>query len=81
MADFFEDIRNIISKQFGIPTENIEEDSLLDEDLSITDLDLEDFLAQIQEKYDIQIPSEKIPTFKKISDVVSYLYENTQGTI
>jgi len=81
MADFFEDIRNIISYQFGIPPENIEEDSLLDEDLSITDLDLEDFFAQIQEKYSIKIPLEKIPTFKKISDIVSYLYENVQGAI
>ena len=81
MIDYFEDIRNIISREFGIPLENIEEDSLLDEDLSITDLDMEDFLTHIQEKYDIQIPSEKNSSFKKISDIVSYLYENTQGTI
>ncbi|OGD83203.1 hypothetical protein A2165_04205 [Candidatus Curtissbacteria bacterium RBG_13_40_7] len=81
MADYFEEIKNIISNQFGIPQENIEEDSLLDEDLSITDLDLEDFLNQLQKKYDLQIPPEKISSFKKVSDIITYLYDNVQGTI
>ena len=78
MTDYFEDIKKLISNQFGIPEENIEEDSLLDEDLSITDLDLEDLIAQIQNKYEVEIPQEIVSSFKKISDIVSYLYENAE---
>lgn len=78
MTDFLEDLKGLISKQFAIPTDEIEEESLLDEDLSITDLDLEDLMVQIQKKYEIEIPQEKFPSFKKVGDIVSYLYENIE---
>jgi len=78
MGDIFEDIRKLISRDFGIAEEDIEEDSLLDEDLSVTDLDLEDLLTKIQEKYEVEIPQAKISSFKKVSDIVNYLYEHTE---
>lgn len=76
MTDYLEDIKQLISKQFGIPQEDIEEDSYLEADLNITELDLEDLIETIQDKYQIQIPTEKVSTFKKVSDIVSYLFEN-----
>ena len=79
MTDIFEEIRKIIARDFGIPEEDIEEDSLLDEDLSITDLDLEDLLAKIHEKYEVEVPQNKIASFKKVSDIVNYLYEHTEA--
>lgn len=78
MTDFLEDLKGLISKQFAIPIDEIEEESLLDEDLSVTDLDLEDLMVQIQKKYEIEIPQEKLPSFKKVGDIVSYLYENIE---
>ena len=42
--DYFEELRKLISEQFSIPEDTIEEDSLLDEDLSITDLYLENLI-------------------------------------
>ncbi|OGD89102.1 hypothetical protein A3I53_00265 [Candidatus Curtissbacteria bacterium RIFCSPLOWO2_02_FULL_40_13b] len=78
MTDYLEDLKDLISKQFVIPQDDIEEESLLDEDLSITDLDLEDLIGKIQEKYDIEIPPEKFPSFKKVSDIALYLYENVE---
>ena len=77
--DYFEELRKLISEQFSIPEDTIEEDSLLDEDLSITDLDLEDLIAQIQKKFDILIPAEKIQSFKKVSDIVAFLYDHAEG--
>lgn len=76
MTDYLEDIKQLISKQFGIPQEDIEEDSYLEADLNITELDLEDLIETIQDKYQIQIPAEKVSTFKKVSDIISYLFEN-----
>ena len=79
MVDYLEDIKKIIARQFGIPEEDIEEDSLLEADLAITDLDMEDFIAILEEKYEMQIPQDLITTFKKVSDIVTYLYDNVDS--
>ncbi|KKR58459.1 MAG: Acyl carrier protein [Candidatus Curtissbacteria bacterium GW2011_GWA1_40_47] len=81
MIDYLEDIKKLISKQFGITEDDIEEDSFLEADLNITDLDLEDLLESIQDKYQIQVPTEKVATFKKVSDIVSYLFENVENAV
>ena len=77
--DYFDHLRKLISELFSIPEDSIEEDSLLDEDLSITDLDLEDLITQLQKKFDILIPTDKIPSFKKVSDIVTFLYDHAEG--
>ncbi len=80
-TEILEDIKKIISKDFGVPAEDIEEDSNLDEDLNITDLEIEDLAEKLSLKYDIQIPQEKISSFVKVSDIVNYLYENVDTTL
>lgn len=75
-SEILEDLKNIIESEFGIDKENIEEDMELDQELNITDLEIDDLIAKLEEKYDIKIPENKIPTFFKISDLVTYLYEN-----
>ena len=79
MTEYLDTVKKIISSQFGIPLEDIEDNSLLDEDLSITDLDLEDLISQIQKKFDVVIPQEKISGFKKIADIISFLYEHAEN--
>ncbi len=80
-TEILEDIKKIISKDFSIPAEDIEEDSNLDEDLNITDLEIEDLAEKISQKYDVQIPQEIISSFVKVSDIVSYLYENVDTAL
>ena len=80
MVDYLEDIKQLIAKQFGLEGESIEEDSYLEADLNITDLDMEDLLAQIEDKYQIKIPQAAASGFKQVSAIVNYLYENVEGT-
>lgn len=80
-TEIFDEIKKIIEKQFGIDGENIEEDMELDQDLNITDLEIEDLVSALEEKYDIKIPDEKANTFVKVSDIVAYVYENINKTI
>ena len=75
-----EEIKKIISDQFSIPKETIEESSFLEEDLGIGELEMEDLIIQIQSKFDIQIPQEKLGAFKTVSDLASYVYENVENT-
>ena len=76
MVDYLEDLKKIIAKQFGIEEADVEEDSYLETDLNITDLDLEDLIAKIEDKYQIQIPQTILSGFKQVSDIANYLYEN-----
>lgn len=79
-TEILDDIKKIIEKEFGIERENIEEDMELDQDLNITDLEIEDLIAAVEDKYDIKIPEDKVPSFVKVSDLVTYLYENIESS-
>ena len=76
MIDYFEDVKKIISRQYEIDDETIEEDSELEADFKISELDMEDLVAILQEKYDITIPESDYSKFKTVSDITTYLYEN-----
>lgn len=77
--EIMEDIKKIISEDFAVPIEDIEEESYFDEDLGISDLDMEDLLAKLEQKYGIQIPQDQQGSFKKVSDLVSYLWEKSES--
>lgn len=79
-TEILEDLKKIISQQFSIDPEKIEEESYFDSDLNITELELEDLVAPIQENYNITIPDHKLSALKKISDLVTYIYENVNTT-
>lgn len=78
--DIAEEVKKIISDQFGIDPEEIEDDSNLDSDLGISDLDLEDLIEKLEHRFELQIPLEDHERFIKVSDIVSYLYENAEIT-
>lgn len=80
MVDYLEDVKKIIAKQFGLEENEIEEDSFLEADLNITDLDMEDLITQIENKYQIQIPPKVYALFKQVADIANYLYENADQT-
>lgn len=79
-AEIFEDLKKILNKQFSIDEDKIEEESYFDSDLNITDLDIEDLLNTLSQKYDIDIPQEKASSFKKVSDLVNYIFESADAT-
>ena len=80
-TEIFEDLKKILHKEFGVEEDDIEEESYLDEDLNITELELEDLVPILEDKYNIKIEAEKIPAFKKVSDIVAYLYQNVDTSI
>ncbi len=80
-TEILEDIKKILHKQFGTDPESIEEDSYFDEDLNINQVELEDLIATLEEKYNTKVDPEKNPTFKKVSDLVAYLYESVDASI
>ena len=79
VIDYFEDVKKIIAKQFGLEEEDVEEETLLEADLNISELDLEDVVAILEEKYDVEIPQEVYTKFLKVGDIANFLYENADA--
>ncbi|MBI3282974.1 acyl carrier protein [Candidatus Curtissbacteria bacterium] len=77
MIDYQEEVKKIIEKQFGLEEGSIEDDSFLEADLNITELDLEDLIAVLEDKYQITVPQDDYSKFKQVSDIATYLYEHT----
>lgn len=80
-TEIFEELKLIIHKQFDISKEEIDEESYFDEDLHISELDMDDFISTIQAKYNIAVDDKHISRFKQVSDLVTYLYEKLSQTI
>lgn len=76
MIDYLEEVKKIISQQFNLESDTIEEESFFSTDLNISELDLEDIIAEIEDKFQIEIPQTAYSKFNQISDLVNYLYEN-----
>ncbi len=78
MVDYLEDVKKQIVTQFGLEEEDVDDESFLEADLNITDLDLEDLCAFFEDKYQITIPQTTYPIFKKVSDIADYLEQNVE---
>lgn len=76
MIEYLEEVKKIISKQFEIDEDIIDEESFISSDLNISELDLEDLVTTIENKYQIEIPQEAYLKFHQVADIVTYLYEN-----
>jgi len=79
-TEIFEDIKRIIQKQFDVSESDIEEESYFDENLHISELDMEDFISALETKYDLIIKDEVVSQFNQVSDLVTYLYEKLSQT-
>lgn len=77
-TDYLEEVKKTIAKQFQLDQESIEDDSFLEADLNITELDLEDLVSSLEDKYQISIPPSLYTNFKQVSDIANYLYENVE---
>lgn len=69
----FEEIRKAIAEQLNIDEARITPDSLLIEDLKADSIDLYELIMGLEERYDIEISDEDLPTIKTVGDIVKYL--------
>jgi len=60
----------LIAKQKSLPPDNIRLDSTFDE-LGLDSLDRVSLAFDIEEKYDIEIPEDKLGQIKTVSDMVT----------
>lgn len=68
-----EKIVEILSELTGIEAKEIKKDSKLIADLELNSLDVVNMVVTFEEKFDIEIPEQKIKDFVTVEDIVQYL--------
>lgn len=74
----FEQIRDILAKQFQIDADKITMTTDIAEDLGADSLDVVEMLMTIEEEFGVTVPDDDVMAFKTVGDVVAYL-ENNQN--
>ena len=74
--EIFENLKKMISEQFGVEEELIKKDSTFMDDLAADSLDIVEFIMNIEEKYGVKISDDEIETFNKVEDVIKYIIDN-----
>lgn len=70
-----EEMREIIADQLNCDAETITEDTSFKDDLGADSLDLFELVMALEEKYEIEIPSEELAERTTVGSVMNYLKE------
>jgi acyl carrier protein len=67
------EISRIIADQMGAEAEKIAMSSAFKEDLGIDSLDIFEIIMELEEAYEIEIPTEDLEGMKTVADLVHYI--------
>lgn len=68
-----ENLKEIIEEQLNVEKSEITESTTFKDDLGADSLDLFELVMTIEEKYEIEIPSEDLNNIVSVGDVINYL--------
>lgn len=69
----FEQIRKMVSKQFGISEDKITEDTRFIEDIEAKSLDLLEFVYDVEDAFDIVVEDDVIKSLKTVGQAAEYI--------
>ena len=70
-----ETIKKLVAENLGVDEADITEASSFKEDLGADSLDLFELVMALEEKYEIEIPSEELAELTTVGSVMNYLKE------
>lgn len=73
-----EKIKEIVSENLGIDTEQITEESSFKNDLGADSLDIFEMVMALEDEYEIEIPTEDLEKIMTIGDVINYINEHRE---
>lgn len=74
----FDDLKEMIVDSLGIDEADITMTANIKDDLKADSLDLFEIIEAIEEKYEIEIPTEDLTDIKTVGDMVAYIEKATQ---
>ncbi len=72
----FEEVAKIIADQLKIDLDTIKPESKLIDDLKADSLDIVELVMELEQRYNLEIPDEVMPTIVTVKDVVDYIEKN-----
>lgn len=75
----FEEIKAIVAENLGVDPDKITKEASFQDDLEADSLDLFEMVMALEEKFDIEIPSEDLEQLKTVSDVIDYIEAHKQA--
>ena len=73
----FEEMKELIAEGLNIDESKITEESSFKDDLGADSLDLFELVMSLEDKYDVEIPSEELEKLLTVGDVIKYIEEHT----
>ena len=67
------ELQEIIAEKLGLSEEEVQPEKSLKDDLKADSLDLFDLVTELEEKYEIEIPTEDLDTLVTVQDVIDYI--------
>jgi len=80
-SNFRNQIYNLISEQLGVEKEKITPESYFAEDLNAGDLEMEELIAHIEEKLDIELDPERVKDIRTVDDLVHLVFDKLDGLL
>lgn len=68
-----EEIKEMLEDSLGVDAAAVTEETSFKEDLGIDSLDLFELVMALEEKYDVEIPTEELEQMATVGDVISYV--------
>ena len=72
----FEEMKDLIAEGLNIDESKITEESSFKDDLGADALDLFELVMSLEDKYDVEIPSEELEKLLTVGDVIKYIEEH-----
>ncbi len=72
----FEEMKGLIAEGLNIDESKITEASSFKDDLGADSLDLFELVMSLEDKYDVEIPSEELEKLLTVGDVIKYIEEH-----
>ena len=66
-------LAEIINEETGLPTEDVQPDKSLTDDLDIDSLSMMTIVVNAEEKFGVRIPDDDVKDLKTVGDAVSYI--------
>ncbi len=73
-----EKLKEMIIKQFGDSEKTVTLESSFVNDLEADSLDIVEFVMELEDEFDVNIPDEDAEKIKTVGDAVKYINEHTQ---
>ena len=72
----FEEMKELIAEGLNIDESRITKEASFKDDLGADSLDLFELVMSLEDKYDVEIPSEEFEKLLTVGDVIKYIEEH-----